>query len=257
VPTFTYTPETQVSVKETKEMKRFFVCSVVMLFILSFSHANATLLGVDLTGLYPDIYFNTLGRVQYDADTGLFKFTAIDKTITHDPSTEEYLSFTGFGLDLLTTFEIQLYVDSNGDLDLSKPRWMVEKVETGPIFVKEHEYGSGTTILRGDVKEFGWKPVAPGEKPQFDFLIDNVSGTLVDDGIWNTTYDTGITSASGNTWPTGLNWDTSFDHTKVEGHKAPLKDPFVAPEPGTLLLLGSSLIGLAAYVKIRQNKKKI
>ena len=72
----------------------------------------------------------------------------------------------------------------------------------------------------------------------FDFLIDNVAGSLLTDGIWPNNDLTGIFVLTEDLAGWGGTWVSNFDLAKVKGNKAP------TPEPATIFLLGLGALGL-------------
>ena len=91
---------------------------------------------------------------------------------------------------------------------------------------------------------------------EYDAYFANLTGALIDDGIWPT-YPTGwkghADSGSWLTGPTGgddwWNLSTGFETEKNKSDMAPI------PEPATLILLGSGLVGLVGYAWRRKKKQ--
>jgi len=137
----------------------------------------------------------------------------------------EYLSGPG----VTVTITINLEVDDTGRL--LGPGTMYETVAAGEVTIKGETYGVGTTLLAGSVYSFGWGEAA-SELGIFDFLLDNITGALVTDGVWPDNNLTGIFVLAEDLVGWGGSWVADFDLAKVKGNKAPV------PEPTTICLLG-------------------
>ena len=222
--------------------KLLMVMAVIMAVVMATGMASAKLLGIGSLG-YPDIIFDNTGTISYRASSNSFILDADDLKIAYADGTVNYLS----GEEYTTDFKIYLTVDNNGNLVGTGT--MVEKVIEGKVTVAGNTYSAGTTLLSGTVVAFGWGE-EDSELGNFDFLIskDSLSGALVDDGIWPTTVPTGIVAYAEGLGEWAGSWGSNFELSKVKGDKAPV------PEPTTLLLLGSGLIGLAGIGRRKFNK---
>ena len=247
--------------------------AVIVAVVMVAGVASAALLGIrDQLG-WPDIFADTSGQIKYYADTDTFILTARDRTITYADGTYEDLDSTGyvaFVIEIkvdesgnlvgtgtmkevvtggyMTDIKIYLTVDKNGNLVGTGT--MVEKVVKGSVTVSGNTYSAGTILLSGTVVAFGW---GEGDNlGDFDFLIskDSLSGALVNDGIWPTTWPTGIVAYADDIGGWAGSWDSDFTLYKVKGDKAPV------PEPTTLFLLGTGLIGLAGIGRRKLRKVK-
>lgn len=205
-------------------MKKFLVISILAVMAPSVS---AALIGVaDLIGnQYPDIVFNNTGMIVYDATTDAFVLSADDIKIAYDGTNYDWLSGPG----LLTSISINLTIDETGQL--TGPGTMVEEVIDGTVQIGNLVYGPGTTILAGRVYAFGWDAAG-----NFDFLVTEVNGALVNDLVWPSDVPTGIIAFAENLNGWDGTWDDDFQLAKVKGDKAPI------PEPATLALLGLGVI---------------
>lgn len=228
-------------------MKKIAIFLAIGLMLCAFSTANATLIGLKGNLSYPDILFNSGGTVSYDATTDLFTINARDYS---------FLKSKGGTPDNLLTgnvvFQLSITVNGSGNLVGTGTMSEIVKARSGTVTIDGKVYGNSVdvTLLEGTVYAFGWQ--ASGSGPytgSFDFLINNLSGALVTDGKWPTNVPTGIVVDPDGLWSTG-NWGTDFTIDKAKGDKAPL-----VPEPATMLLLGSGLVGMAAFAR-RKFKKQ-
>lgn len=215
-------------------MKRLLMAAL-MAVLMVVGTASAALIGLEGQLDYPDIVFDNQGEIVYDADTNKFVLDADDLKIAYADGSSDSLTGGTWPLNYVTDFKIYLTIDEDGNLVGTGT--MEEKVVKGFVKVKDKIYWSGTTLLKGTVTSFGW---GEGDNlGDFDFLIDSLSGALVDDGIWPTTWPTGIVAHAEKLlhgW--SGSWECDFTLDKVKGNKAP-----VVPIPPTILLLGSGLLG--------------
>ena len=239
-------------------MKKTLIALALLVAVVAFSQtADAALLGIrELVGnSYPDILLNTAGLINYNATSNVLTFTAYDQKITYSSAPGDFESMTVNvpGVTTISTLHtLTLTIDENGNL--VEPGWMIEQVtqDSDSYTLKGNTLNPGDIVLEGPVAAFGWGEGTGGEQlGTFDFVLDNsdLSGKLLDFGIWPDFGITGIFAFSEGTVSWNGLWTDNFTITKVKADKAPL-----TPEPASLLLLGSGLVGLAA---IGRKKRKI
>jgi len=230
------------------------VMVVIMAVVMVAGVASAALLGI---GKYmnnlPRIQFDSTGTITYDATNNLFTLTAIDNKLILPDGTEITLYDTDdSSVNLKTELRIQIYVDSSGNKTGGVTDYdMVEKVTVGSVTINGVTYNAGDVLLQAEVKAFGWGYITDiygNTYPVVEFLFDPISGGLVNQSLWPS--PTPLTAL----WAHGaprytFNWSNDFEILGIEGKKFP------TPEPATLLLLGTGLIGIAQLGRKKLRKK--
>jgi len=259
-----------------------FLGVLALMVVFSASQTGAALLGMkSYVNFRPNIFFDILGYIEYNYNsstgTGFFEIkNTFDRWITFADNTQVYLTIPN---DLFTGFGLAIYVDKSGNLTkgVSKhtyswsydidndgkiendEQWsygptdydMVEVLLKGSVTIAGHTYTAPALLLAGEVRSFGWgEPSSPGagDAADFDFIFENLSGALVDDGIWPS--EPPHTGALVETGYWSGDWTKNATITTIEGKKMP------TPEPGTLMLLGSGLLGFGAFFRARFGRKK-
>jgi hypothetical protein len=235
-----------------KEMKKYLVCSVVLLFLLSFS-ASATMITSPVTigvgGMYPDITIDGNGQIVFDSQGGAgsggqLKFTANDLQITYSSTPGDVEFLAG-----LVDFELVVNIDGAGTITTGS--MMTETAIADFTLYKPvgapHNYFMGETVLSGPVVKMQWDNTAGNGR--YGFQINPVSGEFVND-FWPDVAMNIFGYSETHTWP-GPDWWNGDDFTldKCKANKA------AVPEPSTLLLLGFGLVGVAGYAWRRKKKQ--
>lgn len=225
-------------------MKKIAILLAIGLLLFAFSAAHATLIGVQTS--YPDMIFDNFGKITYTATDGHFQLIASDLQLVMGPSGPAYS--VGGTIALI----LDIYVDSSGNLIHTANNTMIEVVTSDTATIGPKSYVKNDVILSGTVYDFGWdtevrKGVTYG---LFDFLADNITGKLVSDFGWSSAVPTGlvVTPDEGNVW--FGSWASDFNIDKAKGNKSP-----VVPEPATMLLLGSGLVGVGVFARRKFGKK--
>jgi len=208
--------------KEAGVMKKVLVVLLFasLFFGVTAGKTEAALIGVDL-GL-PDILSDSTGTYSYNHTTGLFSSTAQALNITFD----------GISSIPITSgsYSVGFYVNNSG-------------IFTGGIVGNDlvisgtFTYNSTTyngVLVQGEVTNFGFADFS--DLAIFDFTFNVTGGALA--GFFGPT--------GGDIFLSEINNFTGEFDVDSSGEKAK-HDTTPVPEPGTMMLLGSGLVGLAGW----------
>lgn len=224
-------------------MKKWYGLLILLILCLTFSQVNAKLLGLEpiVGSSFPDINFDNTGIIEYDSGSNKFELTADDLKYAYSLTKSDFIS----GDDGVAKIKIELIIDENGDLVSGT---MKEYVDWGMVTIGDNTYNQSDILLQGQVTAFGWGEGTGGEAlGDFDFLVD-IDGDvskLVSDNLWPDSIPTGIVADAESIGTWNGNWNEDFSMSKVKGDKAPV------PEPGTLWLIGTGLVGLGIFLRRR------
>lgn len=224
-------------------MKKFTILLVIGLFLCAVSTANATLLGIrNLAGMVPDVQWDAGGTATYDAINDIFTVVANDQVL--------YLEKPSLGFSLLgnVSFSLTAKVDNSGNLVPDTRNYMEERVINPFTFTWKNQiysFAVGDLFLGGPVVAIGWDNTL--SYLRFDWLFDPVVGKMVVDyNLWPGTIPTGAYLDTVNkSWNA---WNEDLSVATEKGNKYPV------PEPATMLLLGSGLLGIGVFVRRRFKK---
>ena len=197
--------------------------------------ADAALLGFDI--FLPDILSNSTGTYSYNAGTDLFTSTAVPLIITFDGVTIK--NITG-----PRSYNVSFYVDAAGNFagGVAGDDFVI----SGNIDVDGNGVNDYTgDLIRGEVTEFGWFDTGTSFD-LFDFTFDFTGGAL-SPFYASSSYKGGNQMTSGRS-NFGGSFSTNFSGSQVKHDTAPV------PEPASLLLLGSGLLGFTLFGRAKRKK---
>ncbi len=217
-----------------KRLILFGMIAAVLLFVTG--NAQAALLGLDL-GL-PDI-LSTRVTYAYDATTNLFTSSATPNEITFDDST--FIDITDITGDpySIRSYSVSFKVDELGNFAGPKD----DLVITGNFTYNNISYSG--ELVRGEVTNFGWENSSYYDR--FDFTFDFTGGEL-------SSFYAAYNNKGGDVMFSLESDKFTGDFTKSFSGTATTHNTAPVPEPTSLLLLGSGLLGLAA---VGRKKRRI
>jgi len=221
-------PKTKGGENMNKISKIFFLFFVATFLIAG--SANAALIGID-RDTYPDIYSDTSGHYSYISATDEFKVNAYAQTIVYFDGGIANFIYNG-------SYLAQFKVDHSGDFMSGIPD-ATDLVIRGSLT----QNGPVVDLLTGEMFNFGWNWDSDNKIIQFDYVFNITGGSLADlfGGVGNNGGSFSYAEV-----PSFNGWEKDNSGSKVK------TDTFPTPEPGTLLLLGTGLAGLAFYRRRRK-----
>ncbi|MFH1996488.1 MAG: PEP-CTERM sorting domain-containing protein [Candidatus Omnitrophota bacterium] len=209
-------------------MKKFtFVITLMLAGSTIFAvSAYAALLNVD--SLLPSIQ-SIIGTYNYDASNNLFSSKATPFSVTFDSATTSRIDngsyVVGFHVDEAGNFSGGIVGDDlviTGDIDIDN----------------DGAYEYSGVLIAGEITDFGW--LDTGTKfDAFNYTFDFTGGSLAE--FYEPHNNLGVdTMTSEKSTFEGIFTEDFFGGNKAKHSTSP-----ISPEPSSMLLLGSGLLGLA------------